>query len=62
MRSAFREKVGLRYNLAEKRDDDCRESKRSYAGKDGIRQQREEHVDRNVAPEDRGQGEIGVLA
>jgi len=46
----------------EQRDDDCREGKRSYARKDRIRQQREEHVDRNIAPEDRGQGEVGILA
>ena len=55
-------KISLRNNFAEQRDDDCRENKRSYAGKDGIRQQREQHVDRNIAPQHRGQGEVGIFA
>jgi hypothetical protein len=45
-----------------KSNDDCREGKCSYASKDGIRQQRKEHINRNVSPKNRGQGEIRILA
>jgi hypothetical protein len=62
MRQRMSRKIGLRKNFAEQRDDECREDKRSDAGKDGIRQQREQHVDRHIAPEHRGQGEVGIFA
>lgn len=41
----------MRKNFAQQRDDERRENKCSYAGKDRIRQEREQHVIRNIAPQ-----------
>ena len=54
--------VGLGDDLAEQGDHDGREQERPHPRQHRVRQQREQHVDRDVAPQHRGEGEVRVAA
>jgi hypothetical protein len=50
-----------RHNLTDKGDDHGRKEKSRDAGQDGIREQRQQNIDSDIAPQDRGQQKIRVL-
>jgi hypothetical protein len=52
----------LRDYFAEQRNHNGREEKSAQPGKDGVRQQRQEHIGTDVAPDHGRQDLVGILA
>ncbi|GCC44156.1 hypothetical protein chiPu_0028346, partial [Chiloscyllium punctatum] len=54
--------IGLREYLAEQRDGEGREQERAHAGQHRVRQQRQQHVGGDIAPDDGGEDLIRMPA